>query len=180
MVSRLAPAATGGKAAHTPDGVSHGQSGGEGIASGECRQLMFAHVPGGTNQRRNQPTGEHPARSQGAQAENLAGVIYICVPVINDVKNLSADDPRQHHENPKIPSFFGIDPVLLGIAHTDPQPHQHSRRYQEPVCWESELADVKKLGKHYLIRCKASDFDEPSLAGRNGCETSSRKGKPTH
>ena len=81
---------------------------------------MPADVPGRRCQRSDQASRKHATGLQGSDAENLAGVCRVVVPVIDDVKNLGPDNAAKHHQDPKIPCIFGIDALFFGVAHTDP------------------------------------------------------------
>ena len=72
-------------------------------------------------------------------------------PIINDIENLRAHDPAQHHQNPQVPRLFPVNPLLLRIAHTDPQSDQHPHGHQKSIGRQIEIADMKKSGKHLLI-----------------------------
>src|SRR5574337_2056616 len=87
----------------------------------------------------------------------------VVAPVIHDVENLGANNSAQNHKNSKMPCMLRIDALLLGIAHADPEPDQHSQGHQETVSWKTKVAYVKKSRKHYLVRCVKPGFATTSL-----------------
>ena len=173
---RSAPAAAGGKASHPSNRVSQSQSRSKSIRGRQRRQMMLPHIPCRTNQRRQQSTRKHSTRAQCTHTENFARMIYVKIPINQDVENLRPDNAGQHHQNSQIPGSLRINPLLLGITHADPQPHQHSQGHQESIRGQAKSSDVKKLWKHYFVRCGKTEFDRPSVSG----ETRKRKFKPTH
>jgi len=109
---------------------------------------MTPHVPGGHQERADQSAGEYASRLQGVEAENLAPVVGVAAPVVDDVKNLRADDSGENNENAKVPGIVAIDALLLGIAHADPEPDEDARSDQYPVGGEIETANLEKSGEH--------------------------------
>ena len=123
----LAIAAAGGEASDAPDGVAQRQPRRERVTGCQRRHAMFADVPRRRRKAADQSPGKHSARLQRAQAENFAGMGSVGAPVIDDVKNLGADNAAQHDDNAQIPGVVTVDALLPGVADADPQPNQHAQ-----------------------------------------------------
>ena len=103
------------------------------VGRAQHRHVMTPHVPGRREQRRNQAAREYASRLQRAETENLTPVVRVEAPVVDDVKNFRTDDPEEDNQNAKVPGIVAIDALLLGIAHADPKPDQHSRCDQDAI-----------------------------------------------
>src|ERR1700690_1064493 len=108
--------------------------------------MMAAHIPGGGEERGNQATGKDAPGLQRVEAENLAPVVGVAAPVIDDVKNFCADDSGQHDQNAEVPGIVSVDPLLLGIADADPKADQHARSDENAISGQVETANVKESG----------------------------------
>src|SRR5437588_12096438 len=122
---RLSVAAPSGETSHAPNRMSQSKPWCERVASGQRRHLMFTDIPRRSCQRANQSTGENSPRLQCIETENLTGMSRVRTPIINDVKDLCSHDPAQNNQNPQVPRQFPVNPLLLRLAHTDPQSEQH-------------------------------------------------------
>ena len=78
-------------------------------------------VPGGSDEGREQASGENASGLQRVDAEDLAGMSGVIAPLIDDVKNLGADDAAEYYENPEIPGMVAVIAEALGVADADPQ-----------------------------------------------------------
>ena len=83
--------------------------------------MVPADVPGGSDKCREKASGENASGLEGVDAENFAQVSGVIAPLVNDVKNLRADDAAEHDENPQIPGVVAVIAEALGVAHADPQ-----------------------------------------------------------
>ena len=149
MMGGLAIAASGGKTSHAPDGVSQGQAGREGVPGGKRGHTVPAHVPRSRHRRADQPSRENPSGLQRGPAEDVAGMGGVVAPIVDYVQDLGADDAAQDYQNAQVPGVVLIDSLLAGVANADPEADQDSRGNQQSVSGEEELADMKKLRKHY-------------------------------
>src|SRR6185369_2115036 len=120
MMCFLAEAATCGKTAQTADGVAQGEPRCECIAGRKRRHVVFADVPGGSEQRANQAARKNSARLQRVDAEYLARIGGIGRPIIDDVQNFGAENPTQNDNDSQVPSFLAIDPTTLRVAYANP------------------------------------------------------------
>lgn len=119
--SRFAVAATGGEASDAANGVAQSESRGECVASGQSRHAVLVDIPGRGGKSGNEPAGEYPSRLQGRKTENFMRMGGVVAPVIDDVKDLCANDSAKHDQNAEIPGVFWIDALLFGIADADPK-----------------------------------------------------------
>src|ERR1700746_3718012 len=118
---RFAVTTSGSKAAETTDSMAQCQPGSESIASAERWHVALVDVPGSSDEGRKQASGENASGLQRVDAENLAGVGRVVAPLVDDVKNLGADDAAKDDENAEIPSIVAVVAETLGVAHADPQ-----------------------------------------------------------
>ena len=107
------------------------------------------HAP--TTSAANQPAGKNSSRLQRVEAENLAPVIGVAAPVVDDVENLGANDSGQHHEDAEVPGVIAIDALLFRIADADPEPEQHAGGDQHTIGRQVEIANVKKSREHVSL-----------------------------
>ncbi len=133
VTGRFAVTAARRKATEASENVAKGQPGSEAVGRAQHRHVMTPHVPGRREQRRNQSAREYASRLQRAETENLTPVVRVEAPVVDDVKNFRTDDPEEDNQNAKVPGIVAIDALLLGIAHADPKPDQHSRCDQDAI-----------------------------------------------
>src|SRR5580658_61808 len=103
------------------------------IGGAQHRHVIAPHVPGRCEERGNQAAGKYASRLQRVEAENLAPIVGVISPVIDDVKNLRPDNSGEHDQDAKIPGIVAVDALLLRIAHTDPKPDQHARSDQHTI-----------------------------------------------
>src|SRR5215467_4438903 len=111
---------------------------------------MLAHKPSSDQESADQATGKDSPSLKCGQAENLARMFGVGMPVHEDVQNLRAEDSSKHDSDAEIPSFFGLNALLLRIADTDPEADEDAQSDQDAVGWNSKAAEMKKTGKHYL------------------------------
>ena len=78
-------------------------------------------VPGSSGEGREEASGENASGLQRVDAENLAGVGRVVAPLVDDVKNLRADDAAKDDDNAEIPGIVAVVAEALGVAHADPQ-----------------------------------------------------------
>ena len=123
----------------------------ERVASGQRRHFMFADIPRRSRQRANQSARKNSSSLQCIETKNLARMSRVRTPIINNVKNFRAHNPAQNDQDAKVPRQFPVNPLLLRIAHTDPQSDQHPHGHQKSIGRQIEIADMKKSGKHLLI-----------------------------
>ena len=109
---------------------------------------MAAHIPGGGQERGNQAAGKHASGLQCVEAENLAPVVGVVAPVVDDVENFGAYDSGEHDENAEVPGIVSIDSLLFGIADADPKADQHARSDEEAISGQIKTANVKESGEH--------------------------------
>jgi hypothetical protein len=102
-------------------------------------------------QRGNQSAGKYAAGLQRIEAENLAPVVRVGAPVVNDVKNLRPDNSGENDQDAKIPGIVAVDALLFGVAHADPKPDQHARSDENAIRGKIETANVKKSGEHVVL-----------------------------
>ena len=112
---------------------------------------MRSHIPDSNYQRGDQATGENASSLQRAEAEDVAPVMRVGAPVVDDVKNLRAQNARQHHEDAQIPSVISIDALLLRIADTDPNPQQNAGCDEHTIGGQIEVANLKKSREHVSL-----------------------------
>ena len=112
---------------------------------------MPADKPGGGDEGREQPSGKNASGLERIDAEDLADVGRVVAPLVNDIKNLRADDPAEHDENPEIPRVVAVIAESLGIANADPQTQEDSERDQESIGRKEETSYVKELWEHWLL-----------------------------
>src|SRR5580692_3692092 len=124
------------------------QPGGKGIAGGQRRHAVTADIPRRRRKSANQPSRKNSPSLQSGKTENLPDMSAVVSPVIDNVKNLGAEDPAQHHKNAEVPRIVPIDPLLLRVAHADPQTDQHAQRDEESVGGQTEIANMKESREH--------------------------------
>jgi len=71
----------------------------------------------------------------------MCGVV---APIVDDIKNLRADDPTEDDEDAEVPGVISVDAMLLGVANADPKTDEDSKRDQESVSRYIKVADMKK------------------------------------
>src|SRR5579864_9417054 len=98
----FAVAAARGEAPDAADGVTQGQAGGEGVAGAESREMIFPDIPGGGREGSEEATGKNSAGLQRCNAEDIAEMIFVDAPVIDDVEDLGADNSAEHDENAEV------------------------------------------------------------------------------
>src|SRR5579862_811688 len=116
----FAIAASGGETADAADGVSERQARRESIAGSEWRHVIFPHIPSRGGECGEQASGKNPSRLQRVEAENIAEIVFVEAPVIDDVEDLCADDAAKNDENAEVPSLFAVVAEPLRVAHADP------------------------------------------------------------
>src|SRR5215470_5426844 len=140
--------------------MSKSQPGRKGVGGPQRRHVVAAHVPRGRQQGSNKTAGKYSSRLQSIEAEDVAPMARITAPVVDDIKNLGADDSGEHHVDAQIPGVVAVDALLLGVADADPQAKQYARRDKESIGGQIEAANMKESRKH------VSSLDaEKSLAG---------------
>ena len=82
---------------------------------------MPADKPCGSDKCREQTSGENASSLEGVDAENFSHVSGVVAPLVNDVKNLRADDAAEYDENAEIPGVVAVVAEAFGVAHADPQ-----------------------------------------------------------
>ena len=82
---------------------------------------MLADVPRSRGECGDESAGEDAARLQRSQAEYFSGMCGVVAPVIDDVKNLGADDSAEDDQDAEVPCVIAIDSPLLGVADADPE-----------------------------------------------------------
>jgi len=112
---------------------------------------MGTHVPDANHQRRQQAARENASRLQSTDRENVSPVVGVGAPVVNDVENLRAQDPREHHEDTQVPRVVAINALLLGIADADPEPQQDAGCDKHTVRRQVKVADLKKSREHVSL-----------------------------
>ena len=123
MGSWFAVAATRRKTSDAANSMAQSQPRSECVAGGQGGHIVFMDVPGCGDERGNESAGKYSAGLQGREAENLARVGRVVAPIVDDVKNLCADDSRKHDQYSEIPGVFGIDSLLFRVADADPEPN---------------------------------------------------------
>src|ERR1035438_9191285 len=126
MIGGLAETTPGREAAETAQSVAKREARSEAVSRAQNRHVMTAHVPSCHDERSNQSAGEYSACLQGIEAENLAPVIGVTAPVIDDVENFRADDPGENNQDAKVPGIVAVDALLFGVANADPESDQDS------------------------------------------------------
>src|SRR5579864_2114382 len=114
---------------------------------------MSPDIPSRRGECSEQASRKDSARLQRVNAENLARMRRVVTPLVDDIEYLGSDNAAQDHENPQVPCLVAINSKALGIAYTDPQSDQDSKRNEESVCRKKKLPYVKQLWEHSLIRC---------------------------
>ncbi len=82
---------------------------------------MLADVPRSCGECGNQASRENAARLERSQAEDFSGMRGVVAPVVDDVKNLRADDSAENDEDAEVPGIISVDAMLLGVANADPK-----------------------------------------------------------
>src|SRR5262249_39555963 len=113
MGRRLAIAAASGKAADASNRMTQSKTRRKCVPGSERGHVVLPDVPDRGQSRPDQSSRENAASLQGGKTENLARVSAVEAPIIDNVKNLRAHDPAEHHQNSQIPGVLGIDPLLL-------------------------------------------------------------------
>src|ERR1700757_249222 len=106
--------------------------------------MMPADVPHSRKEGSDQSAGKNAPGLQRADAEDVGGMRSVGAPVIDDVKDLRAKNAAQHDQNAEIPCLVGIDPLLGGVAHADPQADQDASGDEESVRGKEEAAGMKE------------------------------------
>ena len=60
----------------------------------------------------------------------------------------------QHYGDAEVPGILGLDALTGGVSHTDPEADQYTGGHQDTIGRHCIAADMKQLGKHWLIRCE--------------------------
>ena len=94
---------------------------------------MLADVPRGCGECGNQASRENTASLQRSQAEDFSGMRGVVAPVVDDVKNLRADDSAEDDEDAKVPGVVSVDAMLLGVANANPKTDEDSECNQKSV-----------------------------------------------
>src|SRR5450631_399106 len=126
VIGRFAVTAPCRETTEAPKDVSKGKPRRDGVGGPQRRHPVTPHVPRSREQRGNQSTGKYASSLQRIKAENLAPVVRVSAPVVDDVKHLRPNNSREHNQNPKIPRIVSIDTLLLRIVHGHPEPNQHA------------------------------------------------------
>src|SRR5581483_3324611 len=172
VMSGLAVAASGGEATDASDGVTKSEARSECITGTERRHMFSVHVPRGGDERREQAPGKDSSRLQRGDAENLARMCRVVAPLVNDVKNLRAQDSAEDNQDPEIPSLVTVVAEALGISNADPKTQEHTQRNKESVCREEETSDMNKLWEHWFLDARSSDELQDQSSRKEPCEGS--------
>ena len=78
----------------------------------------------------------------------MGGVV---APVVEDVKNLGAEDAAEHDQDAEVPGFIAVIAEALGVADADPEADEDAGGDEEPVGGKKEAADMKELRIHSLL-----------------------------
>ncbi len=151
MIRGFAVTATRRETTETSENVAKGQTGGEAVDGAQGRHVMTSHVPYRHKECGNQSAGKYASGLQRVETENLAPVIRVAAPVVDDVKNLCSDNSGKDDEDAKIPGIVAVDALLLGIAHADPKADEHARSDENAVSGQIETANVKKSREHVVL-----------------------------
>src|SRR5438128_250541 len=122
----FAIAAAGRKTTKAPEHMTEGKTGREPIAGAQRRHVASPHIPGRHEKSADQPARENSSRLQSVEAEDLAPVAGVSIPLIDNEQYLGSNNPRQNDQDTQIPRIIAIDALLLGIAHADPKPDQYA------------------------------------------------------
>lgn len=139
---------------------------------------MFAYIPRGRDQRRNQTTRKDAACLEGRYAENLARVLRISLPVVDDVQDLRTHNSAENYQDPEVPCVIAVHTLALGIADTDPKAHQDADGDQQSIGRQEKTSNVEKLWQHCLVRCRASAFVSIQFIRRDEQRNKSRPTLP--
>src|SRR5271163_3101015 len=168
VTRRFAVAATSRETAEASENVAERQPGSDAVHGAQRGHVMTPHVPDSHDKCGNQPTGKYASSLQRIETENLAPVVRVGAPVVDDVENFRSDDSGQDHENAKVPGIITVDALLLGIAHDDPKPDQDACSDQHAVSRQVETANLKKSGEHFGLDAPNTRLvSMESLAGKS-------------
>src|SRR5437870_1533719 len=101
--------------------MAESKAGSESVTGSQRRHAAPAQIPGCHQESADQPAGEYAARLQRVEAENLAPITGVSVPLIDDEKYLGPDDSGEHNQDSEIPRIIAVNPLLLRIPDADPQ-----------------------------------------------------------
>src|SRR6266403_2099849 len=106
--------------------MTEGKAGCESIAGAQRRHVTAPHVPGRHEKGANQSARKNSSRLQSVEAEDLAPVARVSIPLIDDEQDLGAKNSRQNDQDAQVPGIIAVDALLFGIAYADPEPDQYA------------------------------------------------------
>jgi len=147
---RLAPTATGGKAALSSDGAAQRNRGREGIGRLPPREFVASHQHVSGQHRGDEAAVEDAARTQEVEREEIQRMRAI-LRLDDEQQNLRPDNRRQQQPQAKIINALTRQPIAPGEARRHHQRQQKRRRQQHAVGVDGEIADAEKFWIH-LVR----------------------------
>src|SRR5712692_5772699 len=147
----FAIAAAGRKTAKAPEHMTEGQAGRESIAGAQRRHVTPPDVPGRHEKGADQAAGKNSSRLESVEAEDLAPVAGVSIPLIDDEQCLGANNARQNDQDAQIPGIIAIDALLFGIANADPEADQYAGCNQQAIGRQAETANVEESGEHFNL-----------------------------
>ena len=105
----------------------------ETIAGAQRRHVTPSDIPGRHQKGADQAAGKNSSRLESVEAEDLAPVTGVSIPLIDDEQYLGPNNPRQNDQDAQIPGIIAIDALFLGIAYADPKPDQYAGCDQQTV-----------------------------------------------
>src|SRR6266446_6496961 len=148
VVSFFSIAAPGRKTSKSPEHMTEGEAGSESIAGAQRRHVPPPDVPGRHKKGADQPARKNSSGLESVEAEDLAPVAGVSIPLIDDEQHLGANNPRQYDQDAQVPGIIAINALLLGIAHADPKADQYAGCDQQTIGRQAETANVEESGEH--------------------------------
>src|SRR5712664_4260589 len=144
-------AAAGRKTSKAPQHMTESKARCESIAGAQRRHVAAPHVPGRYEKCADQAAGKNSSRLESVEAEDLAPVAGVSIPLVDDEQYLGAKNPRQNDQDAQVPGIIAIDALLFGIAYADPEPDQYARCDQQTIGRQTETANVEESGEHVRL-----------------------------
>src|SRR3989442_7706082 len=144
-------ATAGRETSKPPERMTEGKAGRESIAGAQRRHVTPPDVPGRHQKGADQAAGKNSSRLESVEAEDLAPVARVSIPLIDDEQYLGSNNPRQNDQDAQVPGIIAIDALFLGIAYADPKPDQYARSDQQAIGRQTEAANVEESRKHVKL-----------------------------
>jgi hypothetical protein len=112
--------------------------------------MIFPDIPGGGCEGGEEASGKNSACLERGDAEDIAEMVLVDAPVIDDVEDFGADNSAKHDENTEVPGFVAVDAHAFAVAHADPEADQDAGRNQQAIGGQEEAAVMKNLRKHLI------------------------------